>query len=178
MTTPVYESDNLELGPCTVYIEEDGQDASVGIIGDVTVNMGAGASPLTGAHMGDVALNKVITGGHFRFTVQFKEITLENFARAFPNCVLTGDGDRVDFMPRVGLSLRSIAKKMTIKQIVGGVETTDDAKILIIPEASPVEGEITLGYTATEQRVLAATFEAWPDDTTSRWSYIGDELAS
>lgn len=171
---PIYDSDNLQLGPCTIYIGGN----SVGIIGDVTVGMGTGAAPLTGAHMGDVPLDKVITGGHFTFTIQFKEMTLQNFALAFPNCVLSPGKTHVDFMPRIGLSLRSIAEPITLKQIVGGVETTDPSRIIVAPLASPVEGDIDVGYTPTTQRILTAKFETWPDDISGRWGYMGDELGS
>ena len=76
------------------------------------------------------------------------------------------------------MSLRSLAKKLTLKKIVGGVESALVKDHLIIPEASPVEGELSVAFTPTDQRVLAATFEAWPDDTTGRWAFFGDELAS
>jgi len=172
------DSANLELGPCNIYLEESAVDVNVGYLGNVTVKLAAEASPLTGAQKGTSPLDKILTGGGVQVTVEFKEMTLANFARAYPHAVLTGDGDRVDFTNRVGLSMRSLAKQLTLKKIVGGVESALAKDILIIPEASPVEGEITVSFTPTDQRILAATFEAWPNDTTGRWAYMGDELAS
>ncbi len=172
------DSANLELGPCNIYLEENTVDQNVGYLGNVTVKLGSEASPVTGAQKGTSPLDKFLTGGSVQVTVEFKEMTLKNFSRAYPHAVLTTDGNRVDFTNRVGLSLRSLAKKLTLKKIVGGVESALKKDHLIIPEASPVEGELSVTFTPTDQRVLAATFEAWPDDATGRWGYFGDELAS
>ncbi len=172
------DSGNLELGPCNIYLEEQALDQNVGYLGNVTLNLASEASPLTGAQKGTSPLDKILTGGSVRLTVEFKEMTLKNFARAYPHAVLVGDSGRVDFTNRVGLSLRSLAKKLTLKKIVGGVESALVKDHLIIPEASPVEGELSVAFTPTDQRVLAATFEAWPDDVTGRWGFLGDELAS
>ncbi len=172
------DSDNLELGPCNIYLEEDGADVDVGYLGNVTVEFVSEGSGLTASQLGTTEIDNVLTGGNVQVAIEFKEITLANFARAFPHAVLTGDGNRVDFINRVGLSLRSLAKKLTLKKIIGGVESALTKDILVIPEASPIPGSISLAYNASDQRVLAATFKAWPNDTTKRWGYFGDELAS
>ena len=172
------DSANLVLGPANVYLEEDGSDVDLGYLGDVSVKFSTEASPLTASQTGTSPLDKVMTGGSAQVLVAFKELTLENFARAFPGATLTADGHRVDFINKVGLSLRSLAKQLTVKRLVGGVESTLSKDWFIFPEASPVEGEITLAYSATDQQTLAVTFEAWPDDSTGRWGFAGDELAS
>jgi hypothetical protein len=172
------DSNNLELGPCNIYLQEDAEDVNVGYLGNVTLKLASEASPLTGSQKGTAPLDKILTGGSVQVTVEFKEMTLQNFARAFPHAVLTGDAGRVDFTNRVGLSLRSLAKQLTLKKIIGRTESALAKDWLVIPEASPVEGELSISYTPTDQRVLAATFEAWPDDSTGRWGYMGDELAS
>lgn len=169
---------NLELGPCVIYLEEDGQDVDTGYLGTVTVEPSSSASPLTASRKGTSAIDKILTGGDFNIKIEFKEMSLANYARAYPHAVLTQDGGRVDFVNRVGLSLRSLAKKLTLKKLVGEVESTDPRDWLIVPEASPVEGNLSVVYDASTQRVLAATFQAWPDDTTNRWGYMGDETAS
>jgi len=170
---------NLEVGPANVYLEESGVDVLLGYLGeDLTLEMASTASPLTGAQKGETPLDKVISGGSFKLTVPFKEITLENFSRAFPNSTLTGDKARVDFLPRVGLSMRSLAKKLTLKKIIGGVESTQAKDHLVILEASPVDGSVSIVFSPTGQRVIKATFEGWPDDETGRWAFMGDELSS
>ncbi len=174
-----YDATKLEVGPANVYLEEGGQDVLLGFLGDdLTVTMATTSTELTGAQTGDVPQDEVVSGGKFQVTVPLKEISLENLARAFPNCTITGDKSRVDFKPRVGLSLRSIAKKLTIKKLVGGVESALKKDWLIIPEASPVAGEVTFTYHPTTQRVINATFKAWPQGADNRWAYMGDELGS
>ncbi len=173
------DATKLEVGPANVYLEESSVEVLLGYLGeDLSVAMATTASPLTGAQKGETPLDKVVSGGSFKVTVPFKEISLENFARAFPNSTLTGDKARVDFLPRVGLSMRSLAKKMTIKKILGGVESALAKDHLVIPLASPVDAEVSFTYSPTAQRVIKATFEAWPDDVTGRWAYMGDELSS
>ena len=176
------DSTKLEVGPCNVYLYEGAQDVDLGYMGDaLVVAMSTEAVPLTGAQKGTVPLDKVVTGGSFRVTVPFKEIKPKNFSRAFPNAVFVGtEGavERVDFKPRVGLSLRAQAKKLTLKKIIGGVESTSKSDHIVIPLASAVDAEVSVTFSPTEQRVINATFEAWPDDATGRWAYMGDELAS
>jgi hypothetical protein len=172
------DSRNMELGSCNIYLTESNIDVNVGYLGNVTVKFSTQASPLTASQRGTIPVDKVISSGGAQVTIEFKELTLQNYARAFPGAVLTGDGNRVDFINRVGLSLRSIAKKLTLKKIIGGTESALTKDHVIFPEASPVEGDLSVVFEPATQRVLAATFDAWPNDTTGRFAYIGDELAS
>jgi hypothetical protein len=171
-------SANLELGPCNIYLTETGVSHDVGYLGKVTVKLGSSASPLTASQKGTSPLDKILTGGSVTVTVEFKEMTLANFARVYPHAVLSTGGTRVDFTNRVGLSLRSLAKKLILKKIVGGIESILTKDWLTIPEASPVEGDLSLEFDESAQRVLSATFDAWPNDTTGRWGFFGDELGS
>jgi hypothetical protein len=170
--TGTVDANLLELGPANVYFDS----VHLGFLGDdLGVTVAAEAQPLTGAQTGTIPQDKVVTGGSFRITVPLKEISMGNFARAFPNAVLTSGGatGRLDFQSRVGLSMRSLAKEMQIIKIKGGVESTIARDKLIIPLCSPVDAEVTIPYSPTEQRVITASFEAWPDST-GRWAYISD----
>src|SRR5262245_51996470 len=130
--TPVYNFEDLELGPANVYYGDPdgtGEDAErfLGTMGEsLAITMSTTTSPLTGAQFGDIALNKVVTGGAFRIVVPFKEINLDNNAMAFANSekyTATGPpaGDGVLFRPRVGKDLRSLAKPLRIvKFALGG----------------------------------------------------------
>lgn len=145
-----------------------GIETFLGALGDQTaVNISATASPLTAAQSGTQARDKVITGGSFQIAAPLKEITLENFALAFPNAILIEGTDgrrRLDFVVRVGESLRkSRGTTLVLKKIIGGVESSNPDDILTVPEASPVDAQVSLTFSPTEQRVLAAVFEAWPD---------------
>lgn len=139
------------------------------------VTIGTNAIVLTGAQTGDIPQGKVISGGSFRVTVPFKEISLENLQRGIPNALLYDDGAgerRVEFVSQVGQSMRDLAVKLEIRKIIGGAESTDPEDILVIPEISPVDGEVSLPFHPTEQRVITAQFEAWPD-ANGVWAYLG-----
>lgn len=173
----------LEVGPANVYID-DGSPAPgllLGFMGDeLAVTMSTEVSILTGAQRGTVPLDKVVSGGFFRVTVPFKEISLENLQLGFPNSELfILGGTRVDFKPKVGLSMLSLAKKMTIIKLIGGVESLLAEDTLVIPLASPSDTEVVFPYHPTEQRIILATFEAFPDPANNdRWAFMGDEAAS
>jgi hypothetical protein len=169
-------ANNLEVGPANVYFD----DVLLGYMGDtLALLISTEVVPLTGAQAGTSPINKVVSGGNVTVRVPFKEVTMQNFARAIPNAVLvTGatSGTRLDIKNRVGFLLRSLAKKLVIKKIIAGQETTDPAHIIVIPEATPAESEITFPFSPTEQRILEVTFQAWPDGTTGRWAFMGDEF--
>ena len=148
-------------------------------MGEATaVNIAAAAAPITAHLTGTQPRDKVISGGSFQFAIPFKEMTLANFALAFPNAILiegAGGLQRLDFAVRIGESLRkSRGTKLILRKVIGGVESTDPDDILTVPEASPVDAQVSLAYSPTEQRVLAAVFEAWPD-TNGRVAFWGTE---
>jgi hypothetical protein len=151
----------------------------LGALSDETsLNISASAAPLTAHLTGIQPRDKVITGGSFQIVAGLKEITLENFARAFPNAILLEGADglkRLDFTIQAGQSLRTTrGTKMQLRKVRGNVESTDPADILTIPEASPVDAEVNLAFSVTDQRVLTATFEAWPDSY-GRVAFFGTE---
>jgi hypothetical protein len=150
----------------------------IGALGDdVQVAVGTEAGVLTAAQTGTIPQKKVVSGGRFQITIPFKQMSLANWQRAFPNSVLFDDGNgkqKLAFRSRVGLDLRSIAKKLEIRKVTGGVESTAPKDILIVYEASPVDGDVLVPYQPTEQRVITATFEAWPDSA-GEWGSYGDQ---
>jgi hypothetical protein len=191
--TGVLDSTKLELGPANVYLSSvlsdslsppgtgDATMEHLGYMGDdMQIAVSAEAIPLTGAQAGTTPLSKVISGGTFKVTLPFKEITLANFARAFPNALrFTTGGDKVEFRIRTGLNMRTNARKMIIKKVIGGIESTLTSDIFVIPFVAPVEAEVIIPFSPTEQRVIAATFEAWPDgNNNNRWAFVGDSAAS
>lgn len=137
------------------------------------------AVPLTAAQFGTIPIDKVISGGSFVFTLPFKQINLENLQRAIPNAVLlrgAGALQRLDFVARVGQSMRALAFKMEIRKFRAGGESARPQDIVVIPEVSPVDGEVLHAYHPTTQRVITGTFEAWPDTLSGRWAFGGDEI--
>jgi hypothetical protein len=158
-----------------------GSDTAVavdlGALGDdVQLTVATEAAVLTAAQTGTTPQKKVVSGNRFQIAVPMKEMSLTNWARAFPGAVLYSDGvkQKLAFRSRVGLDLRSIAKKMEIRKVVGGVESSEPKDTLIVYEASPVEGEVLIPYQPTTQRVITATFEAWPNSQ-GEWGAYGEQ---
>jgi len=152
----------------------------IGALGDdLQVTFATEAGPLTAAQTGTIPHDKVVTGGSLQIQMPLKEIKLENLQRAIPNAIFfqndTGALQKVEFRSRVGLSMRSRATKLEIRKIVGGVESTLTRDILVLNEVSPVDAEVVFPFSPTEQRILNATFEAWPD-TNGVWGAFGDQI--
>lgn len=164
----------LEAGPANVYF--DGE--LLGYMGDqLAVAIETNVVPLTGAQAGVSPINKVVSGGRVSVTVPLKEMSLSHIASGVLNAVLTTgatSGERLDIKNRVGLLARSLAKELLIKKIIGGNESALPKDWIVIPEASPAESQVSIPFSPTEQRVVTVTFEAWPDETTGVWAYMGD----
>lgn len=146
---------------------------------ETTVNISSSTAPLTAHLTGTQPRDKVVTGGTFQILTGLKEITPENFALAFANAILIEGANglkRLDFTVRAGESLRkSRGTRLQLRKVVGGTESTDPNDILTVPEASPVDAEVTLPFNVTDQRVVNATFEAWPDGL-GRLAFFGTEV--
>lgn len=159
---------------------ETGVATDVGFLGDaVAYQVTTETANLTGAQAGNVPLNKVVIGGMCKVVIPFKEISLDNLRLGVPSARLVENADstkrRVDFTVAVGADLRSLARKMEIRKIKGGFESTEPKDIIIIPEISPAEGEVNFPFAPTTQREIMTNWYAWPDDTTGRWAFLGDE---
>lgn len=152
----------------------------VGAMTDETVvNMSVTAVPLTAHVTGLQPRDKRVSGGSFQIKAGLKEITLENFALAFPGCELIEGADgaqRLDFIIPTGQSLRAVrGVKMQLRRLLSAdQETTDPNEILTIPLCSPVDGEVALTYNSTDQQSVPTTYEAWPDSR-GRVAFFGPE---
>lgn len=170
-------------GSANIYLKEGATDVHVGYTDeDITFSVKFGALALTGAQDGLSAIDEVINAEEVTVAFKFKEITLENLKRASAAARLLEDADptkmRVEWGGLTGLSLRSIAKQLTIKPIIGGVETNDPKKIIVLPKASPTADTLSLIFGNAKQRDIPVTFKAWPDPTkNNRRAYTGDEFA-
>jgi hypothetical protein len=172
---------SADAGPVNLSGGSDtGVATDVGYLGEgVAYQVTTEANPLTGAQKGNVALDKVVVGGMVKVVIPFKEISLDNFKAGIPLTRLVSNSDgskrRLDFAVTVGLSMRSRAVKMEIRKIKGGFESVLPQDRIIIPEISPAEGEVTFPFAPTTQREIMTNWYAWPDDTTGRWAFTGDE---
>jgi len=151
----------------------------LGALSDETsVNISSTAVAMTAHLTGTQPRDKRITGGTFQIVSGLKEITLDNFASGFANAILLEGADglrRLDFTVRTGESLRQMrGTKMQLRKVTGSVESTNPDDILTVPEASPVDAQVTLPFNVTAQRIVNVTFEAWPDSA-GRLAFFGTE---
>lgn len=147
---------------------------------ETTVVTSVTAAVLTAHTTGTQPRDKVVSGGTFQIRSGLKELTLENFALGFPNANLIEGADglrRLDFTVRAGESLRQArGVRMQLRRLLSAdEETTDPDEILTVPEASPVDAEVTLAYNVSDQRFLNVVFEAWPDGR-GRVAFFGTEV--
>lgn len=146
---------------------------------ETVVNMSLAANPLTAHVTGTQARDKVVSGGAFQIRAGMKEITLANFAFAFPGCELiegTDGRQRLDFIIPTGQSLRQ-ARGVQIqlrRLLAANQETTDPDEILTVPLCSPVDGDVALTYNVTDQQSVPSVYEAWPDSR-GRVAFFGTE---
>jgi len=179
------DSTALKLGPCNVYLYEGSADVNIGYVDDgVIVNIETSTVDLTASQLGTTPIDKVVTGVTVSITVPFKEILLENFQRAIANTDLIVDGTtptkrRLEILPKAGLSLLSTAKKLTIKPIDGGVETTDKERWIVAPLAAPDGSTVSIAFGNTDQQMIEANFYCFPDSANgNRCLYLGDSTAT
>lgn len=176
--TGTLDSTLLRLGPANVYFDSK----HLGYMGDsLAVTIETSTTPLTGVQAGTSPLDKVVTGGRVHVSIPIKEISLSRTAIGVLNAVLTTgvtSGARLDIKNRVGLSARSLAKELRIIRLIGSGagfgESTDPDDIIVIPLASPSDSSMNLPFNLNQQEIVVE-FEAWPNDVSGRWAYIGDE---
>jgi len=159
---------------------DTGVERFLGALSDETsVNVSSSAAPLTAHLTGTQPRDKVTTGGVFQIVSGLKEITLENFALGFANAILLEGANglkRLDFTILVGESLRrSRATRLELRKVIGGTESSNPNDILVVPECSPVDAQVTLPFNVTEQRIINVTLEAWPDGF-GRLAFFGTEV--
>jgi len=172
------DSSLLRLGPANVYFDSK----HLGYMGDaLAVTIETTVTPLLGVQAGTSPLDKVVTGGRVHVAIPIREISLARVASGVLNAnLVTGvtSGERLDIKNRVGLSARSLAKELRIIRLIGSGagfgESTDPKDIIVIPLASPAESAVNLPFNLNQQEVVV-TFEAWPNDVSGRWAYIGTE---
>lgn len=158
---------------------DTGVSTFLGALGEETVfEVTLETAALTAAQSGNLPRNKVIIGGNAVLRAPLKEMSLDTFSRAFPGGILVVGGGglrRLEFTVPVGKKLRPTTKTaLTLKKIIGSVESTNPEDVLTIPDSSPVDaGPVQMTFNPVQQRVMAAAFQAWPDPTTSLLAYFG-----
>jgi hypothetical protein len=161
---------NLRLAPAIVRL--DGTDLGYTSYDNaIEVADTSKGIELKAAQEGDTAVDIILSGHGCTVKVPLAEVTPEKLAMAIPNSTLVGG--LVTIKNRPGLSLRSLAKPLTVTRIIGGVESTDPNDILTFGEVTPMPGTVTQIFDAKKQQELLLTLVAWPDPTTKNFYTVG-----
>ncbi len=176
------QTDKFRIGPVAVYLYENAAFVNVGGTGPVEVEVKSTWENLVAEQLGTAPANAVCTGVEAKVTFAFREIILENFARACKAYVKTYHDltkRRVEIGANVGQDLKSIAQKIKLVPLVGGVETTDLEQIVFADFAAPSANTIKIPFAAKGQREIAAEFILLPDPSkANRLLYLGDDTAT
>lgn len=159
----------------------DGNTHVGGLIDGVTLTEDTSVLAVVVDELGTSVVDEIVTGKSATVKFRFREIRLENFKRAMAeatNIIVNVAKRRFESTTSAGLSLRSLAKELTIKPIIGNVETTDLEKIIVIPFASPSAETRNFVFAVSENRAIDAVFRAFPDPANrNRLWYAGDRTA-
>lgn len=150
---------------------------------DTTISITGEVADLTASQEGTTPVNKVVTGVNGVLEFSFKEMRMENWKRALANArVYKNTGNtlqRMEVLTSAGLDLRSISRRIELRPLIGGAETSNIMKIFVIPIAAPSGDTVSLAFGNTAQRALKATFYMFPDPSKrSRIMYMGSDDAS
>jgi len=170
----------LVIGPANIYLTENAVQQFVGGIAGAQISIKQTWADLTADNLGVTAVNKILVGVEAWIEFSFREIDLINFSRAILGSKsyiddVTPTKRRVEVYPRVGQDLASIARKLELKPIVGGVETTDKEKWIVADKAAPDSETIQWAYQNAGQREIQARFWLMPDSANNnRLFYMGE----
>lgn len=181
MPAGVVDNSYLELGSANVYVDEGAGDIFVGGTSGIDVEVKEEWADLETDQAG--VGNRVLVNQDFNVSFNLREIKLEQWRRVLASVkAIKDDADsakrRLEFRKVSGIDQLSLAHKITIKPIIGGVETTNKEKIIVIPFAAPFADTVKWSYAAKTQREVPARFACLPDAANNnRCLYMGDETA-
>jgi hypothetical protein len=172
----------LELGPCAVYYGTAGAEADIGAtVGGVKFTSTMDVADLLSDQTGTSPDDQVITGMGAEIEIPFAYVDIESFAKVVPGATLytqaTPYKKLLQVVPPVGTSLRSTAKSLILKKIVGGVASTDKNDWYTFPIAACVTN-IELTFDASTQRRITARFRAFKNRTTGVLFIQGDSTTT
>lgn len=174
----------LRLGPCNIYLFEASADVNVGYVEGVEISITPEMANLMGGQAGTTPVDKVVTGVEGKVSFLIQQIELVGWRRALLGVTQSFQGSttpankRLEVQSRAGQSMRALAKKMTIKPIYGGTETTNVEEIIVIPFASPDAETVQLMLNSSTQETIKALYYMYPDSTKrNRIMYFGDDTS-
>lgn len=170
----------LDLGPCRVYFGVALAEVDLGKTqGGVRTTFAEDAADLMSDQFGTQPEDQVITGQSAEIVVPMADYDLDNFALALNQAVLTlGADSGIAGTVLVGTKRTTKAGSLLLKKYVDGAISADTQNWIRFPVAAPM-GNVEVAFDGSTQRIIEATFKAFPDAANSnRLYYIGDETAA
>lgn len=169
-------AETLHLGPVNVYWDTTTKIATEG---GASIAFETQTAELLKDETGVTPVDEVNLGTKVTVTVQVADHDIALLPILFPNVTVVGTTTkRYEFRPATGLKYTSIAKSLTLKKVIDGVESSEPDDIWVVVKAAPT-GSATLEYTKDKQSVYAVTFKGFVDSANNnRIAYTGDPAAS
>lgn len=166
-------TDNLEMGPCTVNYKT----TDLGLTkGGVEVEFSTEVAPITVDQYGDTVIDNVIKGRAVKVKVPMAENDLTKLAAVVPGSTLVGTtAKKLIVKAAVGTSLRKLAGPLVLHPIA--LPASDKSKDVLISLAS-VKGDFSFAFKHDDQKVFAVEFEGFVDLNTSELFTLGDPAAA
>ena len=168
----------LELGPCEVKFGTDGSEVSLGKTqGGVVVNFSQDAADLMSDQYGTGPEDQVITGHGATIVVPMAQYDAANLAIALNQTKTSlGDQEGVKGSSLVGTKRSSKGQSLLLTKYEDGSVSTDENDRIRFPNCAP-DGNFSVNFSVSDQRVLEVTFVAMPDANDVLY-FLGDEDAA
>lgn len=165
----------LDLGPCRVYYGVEASETDVGKTqGGVRVSFSQTRADLLSDQYGTEPEDQVITGQAASVVVPLADFGLTNLALALNQSIQgTDPNEGIGGRNLVGTKLKATGQSLLLKKYVNGAISEDKKDWIRFPVAAS-EGTFEIRYDGTNQRIIEATFRAFPDADEMLY-FIGDE---
>ena len=168
----------LELGPCEVKFGTNNAEVSLGKTqGGVVVTFSQDAADLMSDQYGTGVEDKVITGHGATITIPMAQYDAANLAIALNQTKKQiGDQEGVKGSSLVGTKYSSKGQSLLLTKYEDGVVSSDENDRIRFPNCTP-DGNFSVNFSVTDQRVMEVTFIALPDANDVLY-FLGDEDAA
>lgn len=169
-------SEQLELGPCQIWYGTAGAEVDLGSTQAIKLTISMDTADLMTAQNGTRPYDQVITGMGAEIEAPLADLDIDKMATVLPGATLingaTAGQQILKIAASVGTTLRSYAKSLILKRIVGDVASTDRNDWWTFPITAFVTN-LELTFDAATQRNINALFRVFPDATTRLLGYRG-----
>jgi hypothetical protein len=159
---------NVKVGVCSVNFNS----ADLGHTkGGVTVNYSPEFTEITVDQYGNTPVDKALLGEMVTITVPLAESQVANLTKAMPLGTLAGAGDgRITLGSNAGARLSDESAQLVLHPI--GNASSDLTEDVVIHKAV-VHGEVAIGFTNEDERIIEVEFVALVDTTKADGNWLG-----